>query len=191
MSERKTGARRRRRTQWHALLRGLRYRLVIPVFRSPHSAEYTARGVANGVFWGLSPTVGLQTIEIGVTWFLGRRVFSLDSSLLQAYIWVWVNNPVTMIPLYYTYYVTGLWLLGDSTLSKGYAGFVEVWTAAAALGWWTGVVAILQAVGAPLFLGAVPYTIVGTLLAYRWTLRVVRRRQQRLRGGMAPLTSSL
>lgn len=188
MSER-TGARRRRRTQWQAMLRGLRYRLVIPVFRSPHSAEYTARGVANGVFWGLSPTVGLQTIEIAAAWFIGRKVFGLDSSLLQAYIWVWVNNPVTMIPLYYTYYVTGLWLLGDSTLSKGYAGFVEVWTAASALGWWTGFVAILQAVGAPLFLGAVPYTIVGTLLAHRWALRLVRRRQQRLRGGMATATT--
>ena len=188
MSER-TGGRRRRRTQLQALLRGLRYRLVIPVFRSPHSAEYTARGVANGVFWGLSPTIGLQTIEIAAAWFVGRKFLGLDSSLLQAYIWVWVNNPVTMIPLYYTYYVTGLWLLGDATLSKGYAGFVEVWTAAASLGWWAGLVAILDAVGTPLVLGSVPYTIVGTLLAYHWAIRVVRRRRQRLRGGMAPSAS--
>ena len=57
-----------------SLLRGLRYRLVIPVFRSPHSPEYTARGVANGVFWGLTPTVGLQTIEIVATWLIAQRV---------------------------------------------------------------------------------------------------------------------
>lgn len=188
MSER-MGAKRRRRTQWQALLRGLRYRLVVPVFRSPHSAEYTARGVANGVFWGLSPTVGLQTLEISAAWFVGRTFLGLDSSLLQAYIWVWVNNPVTMIPLYYLYYVTGLWLMGDATLSKGYAGFVEVWTAAAALGWWTGFMAILGAVGAPLFLGALPYTILGTFLAYRWAIRVVRRRRLRLRGRVAPSVS--
>jgi uncharacterized protein len=176
---------RRRRTQWQAMLRGLRYRLVIPVFRSPHSAEYTARGVANGVFWGLTPTVGLQTIEIFAAWFAGRRL-GFNSSLLQAYIWAWVNNPVTMIPLYYTYYVTGLWLLGDIKASTGYAGFVDVWTAATALGWWTGFVAVVRAIGEPLFLGSVPYTVVGTLLAYRWSVRVLRRRQQRLRTGAAP-----
>lgn len=184
MSERTVG-RRRRRTQLQGLLRSLRYRLVIPVFRSPHSPEYTARGVANGVFWGLTPTVGLQTIEIGAAWLVGRKLFGLDSSLLQAYIWAWVNNPVTMIPLYYTYYVTGLWLLGDSTASTGYAGFVDVWTSATALGWWTGFVAILRAIGEPLFLGSVPYVGVGTLLAYRWSVRVLRRRHQRLRDGVA------
>ena len=136
MSER-TGARRRRRTQWQAMLRGLRYRLVIPVFRSPHSAEYTARGVANGVFWGLTPTVGLQTIEIVATWFVGAEsARRADSSLLQALIWVWVNNPVTMIPMYYTFYVTGLWLLGRTRRARrAMRASSSVWTAAAALGW--------------------------------------------------------
>ena len=66
---------RRRRTQWQALLRGLRYRLVIPVFRTTRSPEFTARGVANGVFWGLTPTVGLQTLTIAAVWFVGRTVF--------------------------------------------------------------------------------------------------------------------
>ena len=111
---------RRRRTQWRALLRGLRYRLVIPVFRSTHSAEYTARGVANGVFWGLTPTVGLQTLEITAVWFVGKTLFERNSSLLQAYIWVWVNNPLTMVPMYYAFYVTGL--VVDRPTDRGQAG---------------------------------------------------------------------
>jgi len=172
--------RRRQRSLWQSLLRLVRYRLVIPVFRSPHSAEYTARGVANGVFWGLTPTVGLQTLEITATWLVGRKAFRRDSSLLQAYIWVWVNNPVTMVPMYYAFYVTGLWLTGDDSLSRGYDGFVELWTRAATLSWWQGLATITQAIGAPLFLGAVPYAVVGTALAYRWALSVVRRRRQRI-----------
>ena len=136
-----------------------------------------ARGVANGVFWGLTPTVGLQTLEITATWFVGRKAFRRDSSLLQAYIWVWINNPVTMVPMYYAFYVTGLWLTGDGSRSRGYDGFVELWTRAAALSWWQGLTTVVQAIGLPLFLGAVPYAVVGTALAYRWALSVVRHRR--------------
>ena len=63
---------RRPRGWWASMRRMVRYRLVIPVFRSAQSPEFTARGVANGVFWGLTPTVGLQTLEILGTWFVAR-----------------------------------------------------------------------------------------------------------------------
>lgn len=166
-------------------MRGLKYRLLIPLLRSTHPPEYTARGVANGVFWGLTPTVGLQTIEITGTWVVLRRL-GLDSSLLQAYVWVWVNNPVTMIPMYFLFYVTGLAMLGDLARSAGYDGFVAIWSSASSLSWWEGLLAVIRAIGTPLFLGAVPYAVVGTLLAYRWALAVVRRRRLRLRKRAAP-----
>ena len=175
----------RRRSGVRALLRGLRYRLLIPVLRSTHSPEYTARGVANGVFWGLTPTVGLQTLEITSTWLVARRLLRKDSSLLQAYIWVWVNNPVTMIPMYFLFYLTGVVMLGDLSRASGYDAFLTLWTTAASMPWWDGFLAILRAVGAPLFLGAAPYALVGTVLAYRWALALVRRRQHRLRRGGA------
>jgi uncharacterized protein (DUF2062 family) len=171
----------RRRSKVRALLRGLRYRLLIPVLRSTQSPEYTARGVANGVFWGLTPTVGLQTIEITSTWLVARALLRKDSSLLQAYLWVWVNNPITMIPMYFLFYVTGLLMLGDVSRASGYGAFASLWTRAAAMPWWEGFLAMLQAIGAPLFLGAVPYALIGTALAYRWALALVRKRQRRLR----------
>jgi uncharacterized protein (DUF2062 family) len=171
---------RRRRTQWQAMLRGLRYRLLIPVFRSTHSAEFTARGVANGVFWGLTPTVGLQTIGIAVVWFVGR-LLRRDSSLLQAYIWVWINNPLTMVPMYYAFYVTGLFLTGAGFEAGGYAAFVDLWVGASALPWRDGLMTVLRGIGVPLFVGAAPYAIAGAALSYRWALTVVRRRKARLR----------
>jgi len=153
---------------------------VIPIFRSRHAAEYTARGVANGVFWGLTPCVGLQTILIVSTWFVLRNAARRDSSLVQAFIWVWVNNPITMIPLYYAFYVTGLWMTGDAGGAAGYTAFVDLWSTHADAGWLTRVTGIVTAIGVPLFVGCVPYALAGAALSYRWALSLGRRRRQRL-----------
>jgi uncharacterized protein (DUF2062 family) len=162
------------------LARWLRYRLVVPIFRSRHGAEYTARGVANGVFWGLTPTVGLQTIAIVATWFVLRTALRRDSSLVQAFIWVWVNNPITMIPLYYVFYITGLSLTGDGAASGGYEAFVQLWSADEGVSWATRVTRILTAIGTPLWVGCVAYALAGTALSYRWSLSLIRRRRLRL-----------
>ena len=156
-----------------------RYHLVVPVFRSPHPPEYTARGVANGVFWGLTPSVGLQTIEIALTWFIGRRVFKRDSSLLQALIWVWVNNPITMIPLYYAFYVTGLWLMGNAGLATGYEAFVAIFNSDGGTSWIDRTMTAARAVGVPTVIGCIPYAAAGSGFSYRWAARVVRSRRAR------------
>jgi uncharacterized protein (DUF2062 family) len=154
----------------------VRYRLIIPVFRSRHSPEYTARGVANGVFWGLTPTVGLQTLEILATWFIGRKALRADSSLVQALIWVWVNNPVTMAPMYFTFYLTGLWLTGQTGI--GYESFASLLDGRG--DWWERVTTMAAAVGVPTLIGCVPFACLGGALSYRWSLAVVRRRQMRI-----------
>ena len=150
------------------------------MFRSPHPPAFTARGVANGVFWGMTPTVGLQTIEIVGTWFIARRWMKRDSSLLQAMIWVWINNPVTMLPMYYAFYVTGLWLLGNAELASGYDAFVGLWDTASDEPWLTRVTTIFGSIGAPLLLGSVPYAVVAAGVSYRWAAYVVRARHNRI-----------
>jgi uncharacterized protein (DUF2062 family) len=141
--------------------------LIVPVFRSPHSAAYTARGVANGVFWGLTPTIGLQTFAILATWFVGRRLFRRDSSLLQGLVWAWLNNPVTVVPMYYLFYVTGLWLTGEPGVAVDYHAFsIDNLT--------------LGALGLPLVVGCLPYATVGSAIGYRWAMTVVTRRKERL-----------
>ena len=160
--------------------RWLRYRLIIPVFRSPHSAAHTARGVANGVFWGLTPTIGLQTVEIVATWLIARRVFRRDSSLVQALIWVWVNNPLTVVPMYYVFYATGLWLSGRAIPASGYAGFSALFDETEA-SWLARMWAILKFAGFPMLVGCIPYAAAGGAISYRWALLVVERRRDRLR----------
>jgi hypothetical protein len=159
--------------------RWIRFRLIVPVFRSPHSAAYTARGVANGVFWGLTPTIGLQTFEILGTWLIAKKVFGRDSSLIQAMIWVWVNNPLTVVPMYYAFYVTGLAMLGTPEAAAGYGAFGEV-LADDGTGWYARVSTIVELFGLPLLIGCLPYAAAGAAGSYYWSRRIVSRRKARL-----------
>ena len=54
--------------------RWLRYRFVVPVKRSRHPPQYTARGVAVGLFWAMTPTVGIQMMFVLANWLVVRRV---------------------------------------------------------------------------------------------------------------------
>jgi uncharacterized protein len=164
------------------LRRYLRYHLLIPIFRSPHPPEYTARGVAIGVFWGVTPFLGVQTFLMVVTWLVLKRVFSKDSSIVQALAWAWINNPLTMVPMYYSFYVTGSWLMGTSAPFGGYDAFVALWEesrhqptvmARAEL--------LARQVGLALVIGSVPYALLGSWAGYRWSLGIVRARRRRIR----------
>jgi uncharacterized protein (DUF2062 family) len=157
---------------------------MIPVLRSRHSAEFTARGVANGVFWALTPTVGLQTLEIVATWFLARTMLRSDSSLIQAMVWAWVNNPLTMVPMYYSFYLTGLWLTGNVGRATGYEAFLAIWDRPG-VGWVELVSHAAATIGMPTLIGCLPYAIVGSVLAYRWSLALVRRRRMRLQARLS------
>ena len=130
------------------------------------------------MFWGLTPTIGLQTLEITATWLIARKLLRKDSSLLQAYIWVWVNNPLTVVPMYYVFYVTGLWLTGHGNEATGYAAFGDLLSAGNAP-WLTRVTTLMAAVGVPLLLGCLPYAVLGAVASYAWAMAVVVRRRQR------------
>jgi uncharacterized protein (DUF2062 family) len=139
---------------------------MIPALRSRHPPAHTARGVANGVFWALTPTIGLQTLEMLATWLFLKRVLGRDSSVVQALVWAWINNPLTVVPMYYAFYVTGLWMTGRRGVIVDYRDFSV-----------TGV--SVSEVGVPLLVGCLPYAVVGSFLAYRWSFEVVCRRQRR------------
>lgn len=164
-----------------SIWRLVRYRLIVPVFRSLHPAEHTARGVAIGVFWGLTPTLGLQTTEILVTWFLCRRVFRRDASLAQALIWVWVNNPLTMVPMFYLFYLTGQLMMGDPTGVAGYSTFVALWdTHIPSVRVLDRTLALVTTLGLPTLVGSAPWAALGAWVSYRWALAVCRRRKASL-----------
>ncbi|MEB3340196.1 DUF2062 domain-containing protein [Okeania sp.] len=73
--------------------------------RMRETPEYIARGLAVGVFAGLFPIFGFQTI-VGValaTLFRGHKVV--------AAVGTWVSNPLTYLPIYAINFQVGQWLL--------------------------------------------------------------------------------
>lgn len=155
----------------------VRYRLVIPMLRSRHDPVYTARGVAMGVFWGLTPTVGFQTPLVLGAW-AGLRAVGWPSSLVQTIAWTWIDNPFTMLPLYYLCYLTGQLLLGHWGDMAGYGAFASIWSAAVddSRPLAERVVTAVRVLGWPTLLGCLPWAVPGGLLSYRWSLRFLRGR---------------
>lgn len=64
-----------------------------------------ARGVAVGLFIGLTPTVGIQTFLM----LIGSLVFR--ANFPAAVIVSFISNPLTMAPLYYGFNRLGRWLM--------------------------------------------------------------------------------
>jgi uncharacterized protein (DUF2062 family) len=130
------------------------------------------------VFWGLTPTVGLQTVEIVGTWFVAARLFRRDSSLVQALVWVWINNPFTMVPMYYMFYLTGLALIGTAEGATRYDAFLGMWTHSD-VGWLERLTTTAAAVALPTIIGCIPYAVIGASVSYWWAVKLMRHRGQR------------
>jgi uncharacterized protein len=131
--------------------------------------------VAIGIFWGMTPTVGIQTAVILGTWLAFKKLFRREASLVQALVWACVNNPITMVPMYYAFYVTGQWLLGRSGV--GYDHFMNLWMRPD-LGWMERLTHAASGTVVPTLVGCVPYAVLGSVVSYRWAIALLRRRRR-------------
>ena len=171
------------------LARMLRYRLVIPIARGRHNGVPTARGTAIGLFFGLTPTVGIQMPLIFVLWGVAKLVApSWKFNLIVALAWTWPTNVLTAPLYYYLCLITGKVMLGQG-MSIGFDEFQAQVTAVLAKdagffeSFWIYATEILSTWGLPLFLGCIPWTILGTWLGYWLTLKFIARlriRQRRM-----------
>ncbi len=82
--------------------------VVAPFVTSTNPPWFDALGVAVGLFVGLGVPFGLQMAGLG---FL-RLLFAFNSVL--AFLFTWVANPLTLVPLYYGYYRLGCFLVHES-----------------------------------------------------------------------------
>ena len=171
---------------WQGALRFLRYKLLVPMKRSPHPPEYTARGVAWGVFWGMTPLVGVQMPVVTAHWLLFRLHPRTNFHLLQGLAWVWISNVFTMVPMYYSFYVTGQVMLGRLHHVSGYDTFAKLFTFSA---WqrdsfWETITQyfayVWEQFGLPLAVGWLPWAMVAGWIGYKVSLRIIRGRRQRI-----------
>lgn len=162
-----------------------RLKLLIPLRRSPHEPEYSARGVAVGMFWALTPLVGIQMYLCLVTWFIAKPTRKFRFSLVIACAWTWVTNVFTMLPVYYTFYATGQIMRGDWHNITGYETFLSSWDEAFADGggFWQvalDLMALLaKELGLSMGIGCLPYAIFGSWLSYKLSLKYIRRRRRK------------
>ena len=183
----KPQAKLRRTGMIEQLKRLTRYRLIVPVLRGSRDPRHTARGVMVGLFWALTPTVGIQMLLVFVTWITSRNFFSYHFNLPIGLAWTWVTNPATLIPSYYVFYVTGQMFLGHWGEIGGYEAFGRSMQALQSteegfvvmLGNWFS--SLITEFGFPILVGSIPWAIFGSFVGYKLThLFVSRHRDRRL-----------
>lgn len=163
----------------------VRVKLVIPMIRSKNPPEITARGAMIGMAWAMTPLVGIQMYLVFMTWLLTRKLFKWDFNLPVGLAWTWVTNVFTMPPFYYVFYVTGKIMTGEFAERTTYAKFYRLIKTVLNE---SGAVEALKAMGkvlikdwgAAMMIGSVPWIVIGSWGAYKWTLWYVRRRQKTL-----------
>ena len=171
--------------------RWLRYRFVVPVKRSRHPPQYTARSVAVGLFWAMTPTVGIQMMFVLAHWLAVRRFARRwDFNVIHAMAWTWVTNFATVLPSYYLFYLTGQVVLGRWDDLTGYEGFVQLWDASTAPDTTTdylpGAVSepsvyfdvIVAGWGLAMLVGCPPYAVAAAWIGYVWSLKLVVARRR-------------
>jgi uncharacterized protein (DUF2062 family) len=175
-------ARRKQKGFVERMKRLVHYQLVIPLLRSKHAPEYTARGVALGFSIGLTPTAGLQLISCALAWIVARKVFKWDFNVLLAMAWTWNSNTFTIPPIYFICYVTGQILVGHWSDALGYhafaAKFGEIFDVDFSWSWSSAgdVMSFLFTdVFLVMMLGAIPWFALSYWLCYRWTMRFMER----------------
>lgn len=173
----------------------IRTRLIHPLLHTKHTPEYTARGVMFGLMVALTPTVGVQMPIVFLIWLAVRRLNpDWNFNLVVAMAWTWVTNVATAPPIYYVYIVTGRTLMGRWDKVRDYDTFASRLTETLEVdaGWfesvWVYAVNLVNKFGVPLFVGCVPWVILGSWLGYRWSRSFIigiRRARERRRERVA------
>lgn len=169
----------------------IRIRLIHPLLHTRHTPDYIARSVMFGLMVALTPTVGAQMPIVFLIWFAVRRFKpELDFSVVVAMAWTWVTNVATVPPVYYLYIVTGRILMGRWDRVRGYDTFASRLTESLQedATWfesvWVYAVNLVNKFGLSLFVGCIPWVIIGSWLGYRWSRSFiigVRRARERHR----------
>lgn len=132
-------------------------------------AVFMARGVAVGLFVGLTPTVGFQTVLMIIGCMIARGNF------LAAFVVSWVSNPFTMGPLYWGWNMLGKTVLRALPLrvDSSPAWFMQG----------PGDQMVFTITGSLLM--AVPAAVAGYLVSQRISAAIAARRRQRGRRSVA------
>ena len=160
----------------------IREKLINPILHSTAPVSQVSMGVAVGVFFGLTPTVGVQMYLVALIWSVSRYVFKKNFNLPVGAAMVWISNPLTMVPLYYLFLVTGYWIL-DTQNGISYQVFREhLNTISSQDGAWEIFLAgsrfLLIELGWPMVIGSSVFAFPGFLISYYLTENIVTKHRK-------------
>lgn len=141
-------------------------RSVLALDDSPHAI---ALGVAIGIFVGLTPSVGIQTVLVLALIFICRPFFYFNGTAAMAS--TYVSNPLTMAPMYYFWYRLGAWFLPNADADVNFDALLQFEGLA---GWWESTSTLAVQVGFPMLIGALLTAPFGAAIAYPLTHHLVR-----------------
>jgi len=156
-------------------------KLIIPMLRSSQSADQISRAVAIGIFWSLTPFFPIQTYLLIINWFIFRQHRELRFSFPVAIVFVWITNPLTMLPVYFVFHLTGQLLLGRSDDLMGYESFIAQW---GVINFGEGrffsiaqetAMLLITNYGITVGIGFLPYAVVGSALGYFGAQKILSR----------------
>lgn len=141
-------------------------RSVLALDDSPHAI---ALGVGIGIFVGLTPSVGIQTILILGVILATRPFFYFNGTAAMAS--TYISNPLTMAPMYYFWYRLGAWFIPGTDTNVNFDSLLKFDGLA---GWWQSTASLAVQVGTPMLVGALLTAPIGAAIAYPLTHYLVR-----------------
>ena len=167
------------------LQRLLKMKLVVPVARLSLPPEVKAMGVGVGLFWAMTPLVGIQMWIVFMTWLFFKKVLHIDFSLVLGIAYTWVTNVFTMIPIYYIFYVTGQIMRGKISDINGYGklsgAFKEAFMGDLSFSEKWGLLfdILLKDWGVSMIVGCLPWAVVSAVVGYKLTMKFENYRIER------------
>lgn len=155
--------------------------MIHPIIKAKPTKNEFRLGVSIGLFVGLTPTVGIQMYLCLFFWLLFKKIkkdwnFNLPTSIAM----VWITNPLTVVPIYYAFFLIGGWLqslLGMSSHVRDISFFnervLDIQNAPTFLLKFQEIGTFLfYDTGVPLFLGSLLIAIPTTLIAFFYSQKV-------------------
>jgi uncharacterized protein (DUF2062 family) len=150
-------------------------KLIRPIFTINDTPHSIALGVTLGVFVSLTPTVGIQmllAVIIG-TFIKANRIIA---ALL-----CWISNPITILPMYYSYYWLGGKILGIDLWTFGNFSdrLNELILTKEQLGYFSALKQLGFETALPLWVGSLIIATILTLPVYPLTLYALHRHRNK------------
>lgn len=162
------------------------YRLIVPIKRGKSDPKVMARGVALGIAAALTPLVGIQMLIVTAIWIVQKALFpQWKFNVFVALAWTWATNIITLPFVYYVFLLTGNLMLGRYKSHGSFDTFFNQFNVVLSqnLGFWESLWVQTEIIfirwGEPMFIGCLPWLILGSWLGYVWCLKFMENREKR------------